>query len=169
MSQITSRRGVVAALVVYLLLVARLTLWPAPAPSSTFDVVRAVLAWLSRVGIPLSYAGLEALANVLMFVPFGVLVSLLVRRTWLVVVLGLCLSSAIELAQLLLLPTRVPTLQDVVLNTLGAALGVLGLQLVRSVATRRRTRITQVTRADPAAPIGCERVAPERWPGIIGR
>ncbi|WP_028047250.1 VanZ family protein [Cellulomonas sp. URHE0023] len=138
MLQPTARRRVVVALTVYLALVARLTLWPAPAPSSSFDLVREVLAWLARVGVPITYAGLEAAANVVMFVPFGVLVGLLVRRGWLVVVLGLCLSAAIELTQLLLLPTRVPTVQDVVLNTLGAALGVLGLQAVRSVKARRR-------------------------------
>ena len=78
--QPSARRGVVVALAVYLALVARLTLWPAPAPSSTFDLVRELLAWLSRIGVPLTYAGLEAGANVLMFVPFGVLVGLLVRR-----------------------------------------------------------------------------------------
>lgn len=127
---------------VYLALVARLTLWPAPAPSSTFDLVRSVLAWLSRTGIPLTYAGLEAGANVVMFVPFGVLVGLLVRRWWLVVLLGFGLSAAIELAQLFFLPTRVATVQDVVVNTLGAALGVLGLHLVRWRMARRRVPST---------------------------
>lgn len=136
---------VTTALVVYLALVARLTLWPAPAPSSTFDVVRAVLDWLSGWGVPITYAGLEAGANVVMFLPFGVLVGLLVRRSWLVVVLGFALSATIELAQLLFLPSRVPTVQDVVLNTLGAALGVLGLRLVRSVAARREAAATRAT------------------------
>lgn len=130
---------------IYLAVVARLTLWPAPASPSTFDLVRAVLSWLSQIGVPLTYAGLEAVANVIMFVPFGVLVGLLLRRSWLVVLLAFCLSAAIELAQLLFLPTRVPTVQDVVLNTLGATLGVLGLRLVRSLMTRRRTVITQPT------------------------
>jgi glycopeptide antibiotics resistance protein len=143
--QPTARRRVVVALSVYLALVARLTLWPSPAPSRSFDLVREVLAWLSRLGAPITYAGLEATANVLMFVPFGVLVGLLVRRRWLVVVLGLCLSGAIELTQLLLLPTSVPTVQDVVLNTVGAALGVLGLQAVRSLRARRRAAIRPAT------------------------
>ena len=145
MLQPSVRRGVVVALAVYLALVARMTLWPAPASPSTFDLVRELLAWLSRIGVPLSYAGLEAGANVLMFVPFGVLVGLLVRRIWLVVLLGFCLSAAIELTQLLLLPTRFATVQDVAMNTLGAALGVLGLQAVRSLATRRRARNLRAT------------------------
>ena len=136
--QTAPRRVVVAALVVYLAVVACVTLWPAPASPSTFDLVRAVLAWLARAGVPLTYAGLEAAANVVMFVPFGVLVGLLVRRSWLVVVLGFALSAGIETAQLLFLPSRFPTVQDVALNTLGAGIGVLGLRLVQGMAIRRR-------------------------------
>ena len=145
MPQTTSRRVVTTALAVYLALVARLTLWPAPAPSSTFDLVRAVLDWLSGVGVPLTYAGLESGANVVMFVPFGVLVGLLVRRSWLVVGLGFALSAGIELAQLLFLPSRVPTVQDVVLNTLGAVLGLLGLRLVQSIVARREATAARAT------------------------
>src|SRR4051794_18116674 len=110
------RRKTVAVLVTYLLLVARLTLWPEPAPDETFDVVRAVVGWLSDHGVPVTYAGVEAVSNVLMFVPFGVLVGLLVRRWWAVVLLGCATSAAIELAQLAFLPTRVATVQDVALN-----------------------------------------------------
>ncbi|WP_203757712.1 VanZ family protein [Cellulomonas chitinilytica] len=133
-----SRRKTAAALAVYLLLVARVTLWPEPAPDGAFDVVRAVVRWLSDRGWPVTYAGVEAVSNVLMFVPFGLLVGLLVRRWWVVVLLGLATSAAIELAQLAFLPTRVPTVQDVVLNTLGAATGVLALRLAaRRVPARR--------------------------------
>lgn len=132
-------------LVVYLALVARLTLWPAPAPASTFVLVRSMLAWLAGHGVPLTYAGLEAGANVVMFVPFGVLVGLLLTRAWLVVLLGSCLSTAIELSQLFFLPTRVATVQDVVLNTLGAALGVLGLHVVRTLVERRRSGVASAT------------------------
>jgi glycopeptide antibiotics resistance protein len=135
--QTTPRRVVVAALVVYLALVARVTLWPAPASPSTFDLVRAVLEWLSRVGVPITYAGLEAGANVVLFLPFGVLVGLLVRRSWLVVVLGFAASTTIELCQLLFLPSRFPTVQDVVLNTLGTAIGVLALRSLQGRAARR--------------------------------
>ncbi len=100
---------------------------------------------MSGVGVPLTYAGLEAGANVLMFVPFGVLVGLLVSRAWLVVALAFCLSTSIELAQLAFLPTRVATLQDVVLNTLGAAVGLLCLRLVRRARARRRSLAARTT------------------------
>lgn len=121
------RRGTWLLLAGWALVVVRLTLWPAPAPDDTFDVVRAVIGWLSDHGLPVTYAGVEAVANVLMFVPFGVLAGLLLTRRWSVVLVAAGLSTAIEVSQRLFLPTRVPTVQDVVLNTAGAALGLLGL------------------------------------------
>jgi hypothetical protein len=85
-----------------------------------------------------------------MFGPFGVLVGLLVRHTrgwWVrVVAAGLVLSVAIETAQRLFLPTRVPTVQDVVMNTLGAALGVVVL------VVGQRLRLARQPGADPAPP-----------------
>ncbi|WP_448631360.1 VanZ family protein [Cellulomonas soli] len=119
-----ARRGLLA---LWAIAVVRLTLWPAPAPDDTFDVVRAVIGWFVDHGIPVTYAGVEAVANVLMFVPFGVLTGLLLVRRWPIVPMAAALSGAIELSQLLFLPTRVPTVQDVVLNTLGAGLGLLAL------------------------------------------
>ena len=124
----------VVALVAYLAAVARITLLPKPAPDATFDVVRVVLARLVEHGVPLTYPVLEAVANVLLFVPFGVLVGLLLRRARVVVVLATTTSAAIELSQLLFLPSRVATVQDVVLNTLGA---VVGVGLLRVLARRR--------------------------------
>jgi VanZ family protein len=132
-----NRRGwLLAALVAYLALVARLTLWPQPAPDDVLDVVRAVTGWLTRHHVPIGYDAVEAASNVLMFVPFGVLVGLLVRRAWLVVALGCALSLLIETSQALFLPTRVADPRDVVMNTLGAAVGVLLVPTVRRVSTR---------------------------------
>ncbi|WP_281285305.1 VanZ family protein [Cellulomonas xylanilytica] len=122
------------ALAAYLAVVARITLSPEPASDATFAVVRGVLAWLVEHGVPLTYPVLEAVANVVMFVPFGVLVGLLVRRAWVVVALATTTSAAIELNQLLFLASRVATVQDVVLNTLGA---VVGLGMLRVLARRR--------------------------------
>ncbi|WP_448059166.1 VanZ family protein [Cellulomonas hominis] len=140
----THRRALVVVLIGYLAAVVRITLWPEPADAETFGIVRRVIAALSRHGVPLTYAGVEAAANVVMFVPFGVLVSLVVPfpgrcRRWrvpLVVIAGMVTSAVIELSQLLFLPTRVATIQDVALNTLGTALGVLALRLVQQPGGR---------------------------------
>lgn len=132
-----ARRVIVCAAALYLLGVARMTLWPDFASPEQFDALRSAVAWLTARSIPVSYDGVEAAANVVMFVPFGVLGGLLVSRRgrWAVLTAGCATSAAIETSQLLFLPTRVATVQDVVLNTAGTAVGLLGLVVV--VAARR--------------------------------
>lgn len=75
----------------------------------------------------------ESAANVAMFVPLGLLVVAWRGRWWLGILIGFAASSAIELAQLFFLPTRVADVRDVVANTVGAAIGVgLAALLARS-------------------------------------
>lgn len=157
-----ARRRVVAGLVAWSAVVVRVTLWPKPAPDDTFDVVRAVLAWLQERGVGLTYAVVEAVANVVMFVPFGVLVGLLLPRRWWAVALGALTSAAIELAQLAFLPSRVPTVQDVVMNTLGAAVGV-ALLAAYGARRARRTRTDDAT-TTTRTPDG--RVLPQEDPAV---
>lgn len=129
------RRVVVGLLLIWSCLLVRLTLWPQLATPHQQDWVRSAVAWLAGRGVPVTYLGVEAVANVLLFVPFGVLVALLLgARRWRVVVAGLVLSASIEITQRLALPGRVPSVQDVVLNTVGAALGWAAL----GAAVRRR-------------------------------
>jgi len=94
---------------------------------------------LARVARPLTWAGaahpsllaFDIVANVLLFVPLGVLAP--GRRT---VVAGLLLSVAIETTQALL-PPRTPSLLDVVANSLGVALGALLHAPLRRLAAFR--------------------------------
>ena len=81
-----------------------------------------------------AYVVLEILANVAMFVPFGVLVWLAFARPrwWLVVLFGFATTVTIELVQTTM-PTRYSTVSDVIANTLGAFIGVF---LVRALAGR---------------------------------
>ncbi|MBQ7714105.1 MAG: VanZ family protein [Oscillospiraceae bacterium] len=66
----------------------------------------------------------EALANALLFVPFGALVPSAWRCVgWRAVPLGLALSAAVELLQLPL--GRSADVRDVLMNTLGVAAGYL--------------------------------------------
>ncbi|WP_240675544.1 VanZ family protein [Cellulomonas endophytica] len=130
-----------SALAVWALLVARITLGDAPADEGTSDAVRAAVAWLAARGVPITWLGLEAVSNVVMFVPLGALALPLLhggppraRRPLLaaalVVAAGALASAGIETTQATLLPTRVPTVQDVVLNTLGTAVGAAAASLV---------------------------------------
>jgi glycopeptide antibiotics resistance protein len=80
-------------------------------------------------------------ANVLLFVPFGLLLPEVVPRQGrpgLVMMWGAASSILIELAQTTMPFVRFADVRDVILNTLGAGVGLLGLELIRRVSTRRR-------------------------------
>lgn len=142
-----SRRALVAALVVWAAAVAVITLRPAAQYDGQVDLVRQVTDWLVAHGVPLTFALVEALANVAMFVPLGVLLVLLAapadrrapaarRLVVRITLVSAAVSTGIEVAQALWLPSRVPTVQDVVMNTAGAAAGAIATLVV----LRRRER-----------------------------
>ena len=83
----------------------------------------------------LSPATIEMAANVLLFVPVALLFAGAAPRLPGVVVWLICTaaSAGVETAQLVL-PGREPTVRDVVLNSAGAAIGVL----LHALAARRR-------------------------------
>ncbi|WP_194291343.1 VanZ family protein [Cumulibacter manganitolerans] len=91
----------------------------------------------------------EFAANILMFVPLGCLLSLLARRRWHGTVLALALSVAAEIAQIVI-PSRQPSLRDVLGNFSGAAVGAVLAWLLVAWA-RRRDR-----RADPGTSLASE-------------
>lgn len=130
-----ARTVTVTLLIAYLVGLTRVTLWPSLGTEDPFGVVRTTLSWLNAHSIPLSYAGTEFVANIVLFVPFGILVALLLPRrpAWAVIGLGLATSAVIELAQLLFLPDRVADVRDLVANTLGTAVGFA----LRHIAGRR--------------------------------
>ncbi|QJW35438.1 VanZ family protein [Cellulosimicrobium protaetiae] len=136
----------------YLAAVGVVTLWPSPQSTAAPGWATATLDVLHGLGVPMTLAVLEASANVVMFLPFGVLGLPLLRGRaarrgarvpgpWrgvgIVTLAGGVLSAAIELTQNLL-PGRVPTVQDVVLNTLGALVGALAVAAVLALRGRRR-------------------------------
>jgi len=137
---ITAPRIAIAARVllpIYLALVC----WIVFSQDDGMDQANGWAAWVfdivdeMKAGLPdFFFVAVEFLANVVMFVPFGVLVWLAFARPrwWVVVLLGLATTVTIELVQSTM-PSRYSTVSDVVANTLGAAAGVL---LVRSVAAR---------------------------------
>ena len=129
-----------ALLLAYLLVPAVLTLTPDPSSSLLQDfyavLVRVVdQVTFGRAGV--SQRESEALANVLLFIPLGALLPLALRGVPLSVFLlaATAGSLAIEAAQYLYLPDRVPSLLDVLLNAGGAA---IGLVLASDLAARER-------------------------------
>ncbi|WP_291753074.1 VanZ family protein [Cellulomonas sp. 73-92] len=131
----------------YLVVLGYLVFTPQPDDHRAFGWVRRTIDWVAAHGLPLTFAVAEAIGNVLLFVPFGLLLGGLLglRRWWLVWLVGSATSAAIETIQLAI-PGRWTTLQDWILNTLGTALGLAVLVLV---APRTRTAAEATARAQP--------------------
>lgn len=81
---------------------------------------------------PFGDVGFENLANIALFVPLALAFPLLWPRwRWWTVPAGIALSVGIELAQGVLMPWRSSSVEDVICNSLGAAIGFsLGLAIV---------------------------------------
>lgn len=84
------------------------------------------LAYRLDVSLTLMYNVLEFVANIALFVPFGILLALAWPRlkVWHMAALGLLTSGMIEFVQIFL-PTRFSTISDLIANTAGALLGCL--------------------------------------------
>ncbi|NQX06627.1 VanZ family protein [Rathayibacter sp. VKM Ac-2856] len=134
------------ATLVYLGIVALITLTPAPYPAGQPSaLVRGIIAFLASTPVTswFTFDVAEFTANVLMFVPLGALLAaqLPPRRRLLAAVIGLGVSVAIETIQLLALPSRVADVRDLVSNGTGALLGaLLVVVLARSSLRLRKDR-----------------------------
>ena len=131
-------------LIAYAIAVLAVTLWPAPVDRGFEPTISRGLALLHRNGLPtwFGYNTLEFGANIVMFVPAGLLVALMLpsRRWWLALFIVPALSIAIELTQAIFLSSRFATVNDVVANSLGAVLGILLFLLVRITLPIREFR-----------------------------
>ncbi|MEV7398062.1 VanZ family protein [Aeromicrobium sp. NPDC092404] len=101
--------------------------------------------WLVGQGLSAerTYWLIEWAANVGLFVPFGVLGMLAVKRaTWIrVTAAALVVSGGIEVLQAVARPGRTADASDVAANVLGAAVGALGVTTWRRSARRRATEV----------------------------
>ena len=123
----------------YALSVFLITLLPASQAGRVTGIVDLLALWIdARVPHVESYALLEFLANVALFVPLGVLLRWGWPRMpwWFTTLIGLAMTLTIESVQTLL-PSRFPTISDVIANTAGTALGALFVATL-SVMFRRR-------------------------------
>lgn len=128
------RRWAVALLALYAAAVIAVLL----APVSPAQAVNTLTVWIQEdLGLEFVRQGwVEFTANVLMFVPLGVLVPLVFRRLWIGVLVAAALSAGAELVQILL-PARHASMRDVLANVLGA---LLGAAIVWAVTRRRPSR-----------------------------
>jgi acetyltransferase-like isoleucine patch superfamily enzyme len=130
-----ARHGILMLLTLYLATLACIGFWPTAVDRPLIAFVDDVLSSLDGNALTagIEYKHVESVANVILFVPLGLLVALLVpaRRWWLAATVGLTASAAIETIQFLLLSQRTASLRDVATNTLGAILGAAAIRLAR--------------------------------------
>jgi hypothetical protein len=100
------------------LLIASQTLVPQPPAIRALPSLRSSFAWDDL-------AGLDMLFNVLLFIPFGIGLRLLGISRMKSVAIAAVLSGAVELLQAGVILGRFSNARDVLMNTLGALLGVL--------------------------------------------
>ncbi|KDA04883.1 VanZ family protein [Microbacterium sp. CH12i] len=129
------RLWVVAGLAVYALAVVAVLVLPVPYAG----IVRGIGQALTSTGISGFGTGwIEFVANVLMFAPLGFFLTLLFRHPLVGTVVALVLSVTAEVVQIVI-PSRQPSLRDIVANVFGAALGAF---LAWLIVLRRRKRRT---------------------------
>lgn len=122
----------------YLVVLARLTL-VADDAAGTGGILR---AWAEAFGaVPwtrwITFDLLEFTANIVLFVPAGLLGALwLGRRWWLAIPIGLAISAGIETTQGLALAGRVADVRDLVSNTTGTVVGALAIAATRRIRRR---------------------------------
>ncbi|WP_417505978.1 VanZ family protein [Microbacterium sp.] len=129
------------ALVGYLLFIG-FTVWlPANVSAKVTGLVGVMARWVSDAGIAPYYQSavvFEFLANVALFVPVGCLLPFAWSRLrlWQVVLIGALMSGLIESVQGLM-PSRYPTISDVIANSLGTlAGGVIAVLLILMLPSR---------------------------------
>jgi glycopeptide antibiotics resistance protein len=128
----TVRRWTIGGLIGYAVAVGVVLL----SPVSFGGIVAAIGGWLSD-GLGLDWFGsgwIEFIANALMFVPLGFLLTLLLRHPVGGMALAVLLSACAEIAQVVI-PSRQPSLRDLLANALGA---LVGAGLARLIVLRRR-------------------------------
>lgn len=132
------------ATVGYLVFVGWLTLGPEPLDSNGRGVLHRMIRFISGDNTLdwITFALVEFTANVVLFVPIGVLFTLMVgwRRWWLAGLLGAGLTAAIEFTQLFL-PDRVTDPRDLISNSIGAVIGVAVVLVVTAWRARRTARV----------------------------
>ena len=127
--------------VIYLVGLLVIVFWPTPVDRDAEGLINRLVAFINHRGIEsFRYGHVEWLANIALFVPFGFLLTFIVRRWWVAPLAGALLSAGIEFAQRYLLTERFASVYDVAANGIGAVVGaVLALALIGAQRTRDRS------------------------------
>lgn len=122
--------------------------WPSPVDKPVQGELAGFLLLIHALGIPgwVNYALIEAMANVVLFMPLGAAASHAFpgKQLWQLGAFGLVISGCMELGQQLFLHDRFASPLDLVTNTAGCVIGALAarvgvLRLKRRQAQRQLT------------------------------
>jgi glycopeptide antibiotics resistance protein len=126
----------------YVVLIGWLTLTPQPVAGQR-SILWALVDLLERIpGADwVTFDRVEFLANILLFIPLGVLLTLLLGRSrwWVGIVAPIGMTLAIELAQRFI-AGRVSDPRDLIANSLGAIVGALAALAIDAIGSRRTRR-----------------------------
>lgn len=117
----------------YVFVLTLIALWPTPVDSGAGPLLRLV----ARVAPILTYSRIEFGANILLFVPLGLLLALILQRRYLIVPIAVVATVTIESIQALMIDKRTPSVLDIIANLTGACLGLL---IVAFIEWRRARR-----------------------------
>ncbi len=128
--------------IAYFAALAGILFWPSPVDRPIDGALMQLIQWLHGHGLPewfIGYRKVEFAANILLFIPLGIILVLRLPRKlwWLAIVIAAVFSGAVELAQAIFLPARVPAWSDIVANTAGAFIGAILVLMVWSWSRRR--------------------------------
>lgn len=119
----------------YGVLLAAVAFWPTPVDAGARPLLRAIHSLVPM----LTYPRIEFAANVALFVPVGLLLTLVLhRRRWLVLPLALLTTVTIESVQAVALAARTPSVLDIIANTAGACVGMAVVGLAEAVSRGAR-------------------------------
>ncbi|WP_243075651.1 VanZ family protein [Microbacterium sp. SS28] len=122
-------------LAVYVAVLAAIAFWPSPVDREAGPL----LAYIQSIVPWLTYERIEFTANIVLFVPLGILLTLILRKRRWVLPLALGATFAIEAIQAALLSERTPAISDIIANVLGAAIGMLVVLLAQRWSQTRNT------------------------------
>ena len=128
----------------YVALLAVVGFFPSPVDRPIDAPLSRIIQWCGQHGLGfISYAHVEFGANIALFVPLGMLITLLFgpRRWWRAPVICFVATVLIELGQGVLLPQRIASIGDVIANTVGGILGTLAAVGIMAVLARNHRAI----------------------------
>jgi glycopeptide antibiotics resistance protein len=125
----------------YLIILVATSIWPKPVDGEGVlsIITRELLNFTARTpGLNwIQYNELEAIGNVLLYIPLGIFLVVFAprTRTLLLALVPVLVSLLAEGAQRLFLPDRYATINDVAYNALG---GLIGILISKSIARLRK-------------------------------